>query len=68
MSVDDAVMDQHSQEQKSNNGMSVDVAVSPNQAITDNDVFQTLVPHMNTQIKVTPPRVLAFVWVSKQAD
>ena len=42
--------------------MSVDVAVSPHQATTDIDEFQTFPPpsHMNTQIKVNPPRILAF--------
>ena len=37
---------------KRNNGMSVDVAVSPHKATTDNDVFKTLPPpppmHMST--------------------
>ena len=49
--------------------MSVDVAVSPHQATTDNDEFQTFPPtHINTQIKVTPPAYWLFAWASKQAD
>ena len=54
--------------------MSVDVAVSPHQATNDNDVFQTVKPppspntHMSTEIKVTPPNIVAFLWANKQAD